>query len=362
MTDYKNPKLLINSNTIKSGRIAWRSPSNIALVKYWGKHGLQLPRNPSISLTLDKAYTETIMEYTTEGKSGDNIELDFYFEGKSNESFAEKIRKFLLNISDIFPFVKQIKFTVHSHNSFPHSSGIASSASSMSALAMCLCSLEMELFGTTYEDEEFRKKASFISRLGSGSACRSVYPHASVWGKTDDAKDSSDLFGIGYGEHIHEIFHDFHDDILIVSQGEKPVSSRAGHALMEGNAYAEPRYKQANERLSNLLIAMKEGDLEKFGTITENEALTLHALMMTSNPSYILMQPNSLEMIERIRKFRKETGLPIYFTLDAGPNIHLLYPHSIYEKVNPFILSELVPLCENDMVIRDRVGLGSVKI
>ncbi len=362
MIDYKNPKLILDSSSTKDGKISWKSPSNIALVKYWGKHGVQLPRNPSISLTLDEAYTETHLEYSTQKNKNVDIDLDFYFEGQPNEPFAEKIRKFLLRITDIFPFIKQLKFTIKSHNSFPHSSGIASSASSMSALALCLCSLESNIFGTLKDDTEFRNKASYISRLGSGSACRSIYPHASVWGQTSDAENSSDLFGIAYGKNIHPIFHDFHDDILIVNQGEKSVSSRAGHALMEGNAYATPRYNQARQRLQRLLLAMEEGDLEVFGNITENEALTLHALMMTSNPSYILMKPNSLEMIQRIRAFRQETQQPIYFTLDAGPNIHLLYPHSIYEQVNPFIEEQLIPLCENNKVIRDKVGLGPLQL
>ncbi len=362
MTDYINPKLIIDSSKVTDGKIVWRSPSNIALIKYWGKHGRQLPRNPSISLTLDAAYTETVIEYNTNKKKDIDIDLDFFFEGHPNPAFAEKIKKFFLGISDIFPFIKQLKFTIHSENSFPHSSGIASSASSMSALALCLCTLESDLFDTLGNDDEFRKKASFVSRLGSGSACRSVFPHASIWGSTSDIETSSDLFGIPSGNLIHPVFHQFHDDILIVSQGEKAVSSTAGHALMEGNEYAKPRYQQARQRLQRLLIAMKEGDLETFGIITENEALTLHALMMTSNPSYILMRPNSLEMINRIRRFRGDTGHPIYFTLDAGPNIHLLYPDAIAENVRGFIDEELVPLCEDGRIIRDKVGLGPLQI
>ena len=91
---------------------------------------------------------------------------------------------------------------------------------------------------------------------------------------------------------------------MIASFAEKSVSSRAGHALMEGNAFAKPRYEQANERLLRLLPALKSGDLETFGQICENEALTLHALMMASNPSYILMRPNTLKMIELLRAYR----------------------------------------------------------
>lgn len=361
MLDYKNSKLILDSSNIKEDTISWQCPSNIALVKYWGKHGIQLPRNPSISLTLDAAHTKTTMTYSAKKRTDIDIDLDFYFEGKHNEAFANKIVKFLGGISDIFPFVKQLKFEIHSENSFPHSSGIASSASSMGALALCLCTLESNLFGTLMDDTEFRKKASFVSRLGSGSACRSIYATAGQWGEDGFVPDSSDLYAIPYQNQIHEIFHSFHDDILIVSQGEKAVSSRAGHALMDHNDYAAPRYKQAKQRLHRLLDAMKAGDLETFGTITENEALTLHALMMTSNPSFILMKPNTLEMINRIRAYRQDTGHPVYFTLDAGPNIHLLYPDNIFSEVDTFVQSELVPLCENNMRIADKVGLGPLQ-
>lgn len=361
MLDYKNSKLILDSTNIKEETISWQCPSNIALVKYWGKHGVQLPRNPSISLTLDAAHTKTVMTYSPKKRKDVDIDLDFYFEGEHNEAFANKIVKFMGGISEIFPFVKQLKFEIRSENSFPHSSGIASSASSMGALALCLCTLESNLFGTLKDDTAFRKKASYVSRLGSGSACRSIYATAGQWGENGSIPNSSDLYAIPYQNEIHEVFHSFHDDILIVSQGEKAVSSRAGHALMDQNDYADPRYRQAKQRLHRLLDAMKAGDLETFGRITENEALTLHALMMTSNPSFILMKPNTLEMINRIQAYRKDTGHPVYFTLDAGPNIHLLYPDAIFSDVDAFVKSELILLCENDMRISDKVGLGPLQ-
>ena len=136
---------------------------------------------------------------------------------------------------------------------------------------------------------------------------------------------------------VDPIFHTFHDDIMIVSKQEKSVSSRAGHALMEGNPFADIRYQQAHSNLSTLMTAMKDGDLSTFGRIVEQEALQLHALMMTSNPSYILMEAHSIEMIKRIRTWREETNLPLYFSLDAGPNLHLLYPHQHANDIQAFI-------------------------
>lgn len=362
MLDYKNPHLVVDTSILDAGKIAWKSPSNLALIKYWGKYGQQLPKNSSISFTLDQAFTETTLEYHVKQEPHETVSLEFYFEKQKNEPFRKKVLAFLESITDIFPFLKQLHFVIHSYNSFPHSSGIASSASSMSALALCLCSLENLLFGSLEVENEFLKKASFIARLGSGSACRSVYPKMAVWGESGEIEDSSNLFAIPFEDKIHDIFKNFHDDILIVSKGEKSVSSRAGHSLMDGNIYAANRYQQARQRMHQLLAALKMGDLDDFGNIAENEALTLHALMMTSNPSYLLMQPNTIKLIELVRQYRKDTKVPLYFSLDAGPNLHLLYPDNAAEKAQYFIKSELIQHCENGEFIADNVGQGPQKL
>lgn len=360
--DFKNPSLIIESAKTKPGSVSWRSPSNLAIIKYWGKHGMQLPRNPSISFTLERAYTETRLEYRPKESKEPGIILDFYFNEQPNEVFKAKIKKFLESLIDIFPFLKQLHLIIHSKNSFPHSAGIASSASSMSALALCLCSLEKELFGTLQDETEFKQKASYIARLGSGSACRSVYGDMAIWGATTSVEGSSDLFAIPFGDQMHEVFKTYHDDILIISKGEKSVSSRAGHELMDSNIYAHSRYEQAKQRFHNLIGALKTGDVDEFGKIAEHEALTLHALMMLSNPPFILLKPNTLSAIEKIQAFRNETGLPLYFSLDAGPNLHLLYPDKYTTEVQNFINTDLLKYCENEQYIQDKVGLGPAKL
>jgi diphosphomevalonate decarboxylase len=363
MLDYINPRLVVETSRLTAGKITWKSPSNIAIIKYWGKHGKQLPNNPSVSFTLDQAFTETTLEYFEKPKSHDGtISLEFFFEKVPNEAFRKKVVTFLESIVDIFPFLKQLHFIIHSYNSFPHSSGIASSASSMSALTLCLCSLEDLFFGTLEKKEDFFKKASFVARLGSGSASRSVYPTMAAWGESGEIKGSSDLFAIPFEDQINAVFKTYHDDILIVSKGEKSVSSRAGHSLMDGNIYAANRYQQARQRLHHLLIALKTGDLDLFGNIAENEALTLHALMMTSSPSYLLMRPNTIKLIEMVRNFREDTKLPLYFSLDAGPNLHLLYPDNNAEKIQSFIKSELLQYCENNEFIEDNAGPGPMNL
>jgi diphosphomevalonate decarboxylase len=351
--------ILDSSNPPEPGHVLWRSPSNIALVKYWGKHGIQLPRNPSISFTLAASCTDTQLEYEIrEGSDDGQIELDFFFHEEENEAFKAKTLEFLTSLLPTMPFLKQLRLTVHTGNSFPHSAGIASSASGMSALALCLCSLEDRFFGTLQDPTAFDQKASRLARLGSGSACRSIFSHAALWGATSSVPGSSDEYAVPMGDHIHATFKDFHDDILIVSREEKSVSSRAGHALMEGNPFAEPRYAQARSRLDTLLHAMRTGDLPTFGKIVEDEALTLHALMMCSNPSYTLMRPDSLAIIEKVRQYRADTGHQVYFTLDAGPNVHLLYPGELVVDVRKFIDDHLAEHCEDGFVQQDWVGEG----
>lgn len=337
------------------GNVKWQSPSNIALVKYWGKKGKQIPQNPSISITLSNCRTETSIAF----RKAKQFHLDFTFEGKENPAFAAKIEKFLLENQQFFPFLNQLDLQIESRNTFPHSSGIASSASSMSALVMCLLDMERLVKG---ENEIDLQKASYFSRLASGSAARSVLPKMALWGATDAFLGSSDEYAVSLENEIHPVFKSYHDSILIVSDAQKSVSSRAGHALMEGNPYADARYRQAHENIVNLLTALKSGDLETFITITESEALQLHALMMCSNPSYILMKPNTLNLIQAIRLFRAETNIPVCFTLDAGPNVHLLYPDSESERVEQFIKDKLEVYCVNSQWINDKVGKGSSRV
>lgn len=333
---------------MNSKLIIKRSPSNIAIVKYWGKHGNQLPNNPSISFTLTNCFTETKVSY----KESDEQSMNFYFEGKENQAFKEKIQKYIQANDEHFSFLKGLHLDIESYNSFPHSSGIASSASSMSALILCL--LEIKYKGGEIDLQE----ASYLSRLASGSAARSVYPIMTLWGETPSLSNSSDDYAIPIGEMINPIFKSYHDTILIVSSKEKSVSSRAGHSLMNNHPMAEKRYASARKNTEDLLTILKQGDLEGFIKITEDEANQLHDLMASSTPSYTLKEPNTINIINEIIKFREETCLPICYTLDAGPNVHLLYPDSCSDKVHVFIEEVLKNYCFNNKYIDDKVNNG----
>ena len=348
------------THTVESGSFQWSAPSNIALVKYWGKKDNQIPANPSVSFTLNNCKTITKLTFAKKEKQ-DTFSFDLLFEGKPKEDFKPKIQKFLERIEIYLPFLKDYHFTIDTENTFPHSSGIASSASGMAALAMNLMRLEKEL-NPEMTEEYFFQKASMLARLGSGSACRSVKGQVVVWGNHKNIKGSSDLFGIEFPYAIHDDFKNFQDTILLVDKGEKQVSSTVGHDLMHDHPFAERRFAQAHENLDSLKAIFANGNLEEFIQIVESEALTLHAMMMTSMPYFILMKPNTLEIINAIWKFRNDTKIAVCFTLDAGANVHVLYPNKDKEIVLQFIQSELVGYCQNGQYICDQIGTGAIEI
>jgi len=341
----------------QNGSVSWRSPSNIALVKYWGKHVDQLPKNTSVSFTLSNCFSETTMQYRK--KDGAGYDFEVYLDEKREEGFEPKIGQFFDRIKNYLPFLEQYAFRIDTSNSFPHSSGIASSASGMSALALCLMSLEREFMGGELSEEKFKNKASFLARLGSGSACRSIDGPLIVWGEHPDIEGSSDLFGIEYPFDVHPNFSNYRDTILLVDKGEKQVSSTVGHGLMKNHPYAAVRFEQANKNITRLIDVFRNGNLDAFIEIVESEALQLHAMMMTSLPYFILMKPNTLEVIDRIWQFRNDTGSKVCFTLDAGANVHVLYPDSEKEVVTSFIGSELTQFCKNGSFIDDKAGTGA---
>jgi diphosphomevalonate decarboxylase len=362
MDFLKNSELHIDPNIQLEGKVGWKSPSNIALIKYWGKYRDQIPMNPSVSFTLSQAYTQTICEYKTKKRDDNKISIDFYFEGKQKPEFARRINLYFKGLLDVFPFLTQLEFEIFSDNSFPHSSGIASSASSMSSLALCLSSIERNIFNIHLDEDEFLKKASYVARIGSGSACRSIFPKISLWGKVNEIPESCNKYGIPLEDYLHKNFKNYHDDILIVSKIAKSISSSDGHVIMSEHKYKEGRIQQVNKRMHFMMRALETGDIEKFGEILENEALTLHSLMMSSEPAYMLMEPNTIKILQKIESFRKEKNLPVYFSLDAGPNVHLLYPNNIAEKVTEFIDNELVKYCKDGDYIKDYLGSGPKEI
>lgn len=337
--------------------LTWKCPSNIAIVKYWGKKANQIPCNSSLSLTLSNSFTEVKLELLKK-ETISPVELEYFFEGQKNEKFSDRVAKYMQDNAKFFPFLNDYAVRIQSENSFPHSAGIASSASAFGAIAL-------SLYETTYRlqnkaiDKEFYHVASNLARLGSGSASRSMFANWAEWGQNDLIPGSSHEFAIPVTE-IHSNFSKMYDAILIIEDEPKKVSSTAGHSLMNNHPYAAQRFVQANERTARLAEVLKNGDYAEFIHIAESEALTLHAMMMTSMDYYLLMKPGTLMAIERLFEFRQETAIPVCFTLDAGPNVHILYPEQYKDKVENFIMNDLKDTYKK--VIFDQQGAGPISV
>src|SRR5690606_12059923 len=145
-------------HSIEQGRYGWQSPSNIALVEYWGKRGVQLPANPSISFTLDHCHTQTWLTLSDKVALDREFSFEVIFDGQPKPEFEPKIATFFNRIKAYLPFLEAFHFKIETSNSFPHSSGIASSASGMSALALCLMSVEAQALGGM-DEKTFLTKA-----------------------------------------------------------------------------------------------------------------------------------------------------------------------------------------------------------
>lgn len=345
---------------IHSFETKWHAPSNIALVKYWGKKEIQIPCNPSISFTLDQCRTTTTVRFERLKSSHDNIPISVLYDGKNHPSFEPKIKLFLTRILPYTPYLKNYRLEIDTVNSFPHSSGIASSASAMAALSAAIVDFEKEIFDEMSLEHQI-KKCSFLSRLGSGSAARSIEGPIVIWGEHFSTPESNDLFGYKWTKAA-DVFKTYRDTILLIDKGEKKVSSTDGHNLMVNHPFSENRFSQAKNNYEALIKILQEGDINNFNILVEYEALSLHAMMMTSSPSYILMHPNTIKVINEVRKFRKITSLNLSFTLDAGSNVHLLYPEQEAEKIDKFIESNFRKYCQDNELIYDRVGTGIKKV
>lgn len=337
LTPFKDLKL-------KPFETTWRSPSNIAFVKYWGKKGHQLPANPSVSMTLKECFTETHTKFSP----SDSLKVDLFLDGNREEKFAKKIENYLLTLQDI-PALKNLAIEIRTKNTFPHGTGIASSASGLSAFALGLTDYLFELSGA--DKKSFYPTASSLSRLASGSACRSVYGGFASWGDISDEYASE--------VEVHSSMAHLKDSVLVISGEEKKISSTKGHGRMNEHPFASARFIQAKTNFDKMISALKSGDMETMGLVLETEALSLHAMMMTSPEPYTLFRPNSITAMEMVWAFRRETQIPLYFTFDAGPNLHLIYPDTVQEKVKTFIAHEISPLAEK--VIEDERGEGPVK-
>lgn len=283
------------------------APSNIALCKYWGKRDakLNLPVNSSLSVSLSKLGTRTEIRVC---KDADRVYLNGELQ-PADTGFAKRVSAFF----DLFrPIVGNVSFEVRTDNTIPTAAGLASSASGFAALMMALD----DWAGWGLD----RKHLSMLARLGSGSASRSVYDGFVQWhaGTNADGTDS-------FSERIDAEWSAFRIGVLELSSAQKPIGSRDGmNRTVETSALYKSWPQQAKADLATIRDAIAAHDFSVLGKTAERNALAMHATMLAAWPPLLYLQPESIEQIHRIQRVRAE-GLEVYLTIDAGPNIKLLF-------------------------------------
>ena len=283
--------------------------ANIALVKYWGKKSKDpvLPYNPNISLRLDKLYSKTKIEPSLSNED------EFYIndEKQSNQE-VEKITKF---IARFVPHNRE-KIIIRSYNTVPTAAGLSSSSSGTMALVLA-CNDYFKLNKTTEQLVE-------IAKEGSGSSCRSFYKMAAWFEDGSVEEIKCDL--------------DFGMMVLVVDENRKKISSRnAMEQCVQTSTTFNEWVEQAKKDFVDMKKALSAKDFEKIGKITESNALAMHSTTTTSTPSFSFLTEDSHKAMDIVKSLRNK-GHQCYFTMDAGPNVKVLYlkkdEQKIYEEIS----------------------------
>ena len=282
----------------------WTSeaPANIALIKYMGKTADNVPLNCSLSFTLEKFKSSVTLE-TIEGRSNDEWDRS----QTMNEADQNKFLKHLSFLKEHFAIAE--KFRVRSSNDFPSHCGLASSASSFAALTRCLAMAASELKGRDLTDPF---EVNRLSRRGSGSSCRSFFSPFSVW----DA-DGARSIDLGALKLLHQV--------VVVDSARKEVSSSEAHKRVLTSSLWNGRPERAQARFEELVRSLKHNSWKTAFEVVWAEFWDMHALFETSRPPFGYMNPKSLEVLNQVRALWSERGDGPLATMDAGPNVHLLY-------------------------------------
>ncbi len=281
------------------------APPNIAFIKYWGNRDevLRLPVNGSLSMNLDGLWARTRVTFVP-GLAADTLTLNAQ---PQRGASLERVRAFL----DLVRQMSGLRWAaaVQSENNFPAGAGIASSAAAFAALALAATAaagLEMD-----------RAALSRLARRGSGSAARSVPDGFVEWEVGQDDRTSY-AFSIAPPEHWELL-----DCVTVISRAHKPVGSSAGHRLAASSPLQAARVDDAPQRIARCRQAILERDFAALAEVVEQDSNLMHAVMMTSSPPLFYWLPATLRVMEAVRRWRRE-GLPVCYTIDAGPNVHVL--------------------------------------
>lgn len=300
-----------NQIKLKSSAIAH---SNIAFIKYWGRspdHNsrLNIPTNDSISMTKLGLTENTRLQTHTTIEFSKAYEKDIAMVGEEI-LIGRGMERVLAVVNPLRELAEvDYKFKMMSKNDFPTQAGLASSASAFAALAIATA----DALGLDLSKEEI----STYARLGSGSAARSIYGGFVWWHKGNSHETS-------YAEQIcGPNDFDMAAVIAIIHQGKKDVTSDAGHESARTSPFNEVRVKTSQEQADEIRKAILDDDFTKVGQIAEENCMNMHLVMITSRPALVYWHPDTLRVIESVRRMRRE-GLECYFTIDAGPNVHCL--------------------------------------
>lgn len=283
------------------------APANIAFIKYWGKTDpkTRIPRNNSIAMNLSNMFTITTVEFSPQLKKDD---VDFINEKTVQDKEKNRVVNVLNKIrskTNTNLFAK-----VRTQNNFPKATGIASSASGFASLASAAFA------ALSYPINE--KKLSLFCRNLSGTACRSIPDGFVEWDKGTDSDNS-------YAYTLHPSdYWDICDVIAIVTTKMKKVSSTEGHALADTSPFYKTRLREMDQKILKFKQALAKRDFLSFGRILEDEALNMHAICLTSTPSLIYWEPATIEIMKKIITWRENNEIESYFTIDAGPTVHVI--------------------------------------
>jgi diphosphomevalonate decarboxylase len=288
--------------------------SNIALIKYWGDCDplLRTPANGSISMNLAGLETRTRVTFDPT-LPVDRFRLN---EVEQTGPALERVAAFLERVRQMAGLNQ--KANVESHNNFPAGAGLASSASAFAALAVAAAAAA----GLSLSERELAR----LARLGSGSACRSVPGGYVEWLPGCD-DESSYAVSIAPPEHWRLV-----DCVAIISQAHKVTSSTTGHALAPSSPLQSARVADAARRLELCRRAILERDFPALAEIVELDSNLMHAVMMTSTPPLLYWQPATVAVMQAVQAWRAD-GLEVCYTIDAGPNVHVLCPASAARQV-----------------------------
>ncbi|MCL3778578.1 MULTISPECIES: diphosphomevalonate decarboxylase [unclassified Actinomyces] len=281
--------------------------SNIALIKYWGKTDarLHLPTTSSLSLTLDETWTTTTVSFD----GGDGGEDSVTINGVRAQGTArERVHRFLSLVRERAGLDEGAAASVTSTSTVPLAAGLASSAAGFAALAGAASRAAGLDLGA--------RDLSRLARRGSGSASRSVFGGLVRWNRgTDDATS--------YAEPVPCAL-DLAMVVVALETGAKAVSSTvAMRRTMETSALYPAWVEASATDLDEVLAAAAAGDLERLGTVAEANALGMHATMVAARPAVLYWRPGTVAVLHEVARLR-EAGLPVWATMDAGPNVKVL--------------------------------------